>query len=255
MISRMIDRLLILAMLGPELALWRRAGRRPVVWWRDDDARRTGPALTLLLGMSALYSAPLTVAAIPDGDLPALAGACGVTPGVELAIHGFRHENRAQPGRPSGEVVDGDSLAEVLASLDTALAAFARAGVRPSLFVPPWNNVHRTLETALAVRGLGLSGYDGMLAPEALPPRIDAHLDLMRWKPTARFRGARRFLDRARRLLAERRRKRAWNEPIGLLTHHLDHDEAAWRFLALILPVLRPQARPLFSTEVASQAA
>ncbi|MFT4252470.1 MAG: polysaccharide deacetylase [Caulobacter sp.] len=255
MIAPMIDRLLILAMLGPELALWRRAGHRPVVWWRDDDARRPGPALTLLLGMSVRYDAPLTVAAIPDGDLPALAAACAGVSGAELAIHGFRHENRAPEGRPSGEVVDGDSLAEVLAALDVALAAFARACVRPELFVPPWNNVHRTLETALAVRGLGLSGYDGPVAPEGLPPRVDAHLDLMRWKPTARFRGARRFLDRARRLLAERRRRRAWNEPIGLLTHHLDHDEAAWRFLALILPVLRPRARPSLSIELASEAA
>ncbi|MBI1682813.1 polysaccharide deacetylase family protein [Caulobacter hibisci] len=251
----MIDRFLILAMLGPELALWRRAGRRPVVWWRDDDARKPGPALSLLLALSARHAAPLTVAAIPDGDLSALVRACAAVPGVELAIHGFRHENRAPAGQPSGEVNGEDRLVDVIAALEEATAAFARAGARPSLFVPPWNNVHRTLETALAVRGLSLSGYDGAMAPEAAPPRIDAHLDLMRWKPVARFRGAHRFLSRARRLLAERRRQRAWGEPIGLLTHHLDHDEAAWRFLDLILPVLAPQARPILAGHVVSAAA
>jgi hypothetical protein len=251
----MIDGLLVQLMLGPELARWRRAGRSPVVWWRDDDARAPSEALERLLSASARHGAPITIAAIPDGDLPALAAACAMTPDVELAMHGFRHENRAPKGRPSGEVADGDSLSDVLAELDAGLAAFGRAGVSPVLFVPPWNNVHPTLEAALAARGLGLSGYDQPLAPQASPPRVDAHLDLMRWKPTARFRGARRFLGRARRLLVERRRRQAWDEPIGFLTHHLDHDEAAWRFLELILPVLRPTVRPQLGLSSVSEAA
>jgi hypothetical protein len=65
----------------------------------------------------------------------------------------------------------------------------------------------------------------------------------MRWKPAARFRGAVRFLLRARRLLAERRTMEAWDQPLGLLTHHLDHDEAAWRFIEAFLPLAKPVAR------------
>nr|QQZ49375.1 hypothetical protein JKL49_20480 [Phenylobacterium glaciei] len=47
----------------------------------------------------------------------------------------------------------------------------------------------------------------------------------------ARFRGEGRILERLRELLAERRQAGLWAAPVGLLTHHLDHDEAAWRFL------------------------
>jgi predicted deacetylase len=237
-----LNRLLITAILGPELARWKARGRTPVVWWRDDDARRPTPALDRLLALSSRFEAPITLAAVPDGDIQALAQACRAAGGVELAIHGFRHENRAPPGRPSGEVNDLDRLADVMLELGTALDVFRRAGTPATLFVPPWNNIHPTLRTALSLHDLELSAYGDMRNADE-PARLDAHLDVLRWKPGPRFRGAARFLSRTRRLLAERRRKMLWNEPLGLLTHHLDHDEAAWRFLEAFLPVVKPVSR------------
>ena len=238
-----LHRLRIASLIGPELARWKARGRTPVFWWRDDDARRVTPALDRLLALSSRFDAPITIAAVPDGDIPPLAKACWSIRGVELAVHGFRHENRAPPGWPSGEVNDLDRLADVVSDLGTAIDVFRRAGVTPRLFVPPWNNAHPTLKRALGLQGLGLSCY-GEMRGEAEPDRLDAHLDVMRWKPEPRFRGAVRFLLRTRRLLAQRRRMAAWDEPLGLLTHHLDHDEDAWRFLEAFLPVARPVARP-----------
>jgi peptidoglycan/xylan/chitin deacetylase (PgdA/CDA1 family) len=235
-------RLLIALVLGPELQRWKARGHAPVVWWRDDDARETTPALDRLLALAHRFQAPITLAAVPDGDIKALARAARAVSGVELGIHGFRHENRAPSGLPSGEVNDLDRLADVMLDLGTALDVFRRAGLTPGLFVPPWNNAHPTLKRALGLQGLGLSCY-GELRSEAEPTRLDAHLDVMRWKPQARFRGALRFLLRARRLLAERRLKELWDEPLGLLTHHLDHDESVWRFLESLLPVLKPVSR------------
>ncbi len=62
------------------------------------------------------------------------------------------------------------------------------------------------------------------------------------------------MLGRLTGLLRSRRRHGRWGEPIGLLTHHLDHDEAAWRFLddLLLFAPLRdaalwPEASVLFS--------
>jgi hypothetical protein len=235
-------RFLIAALIGPELARWKAHGRAPVFWWRDDDARRPTPALDRLLALSVRFQAPITLAAVPDGDIAALARACRATPGAELAIHGFRHENRAPPGWPSGEVNDLDHLTDVLSDLDTAMGVFRRAGVTPRLFVPPWNNAHPILKQALGLRGVGLSGY-GDLRGQAEPGRLDAHLDVMRWRPKPRFKGAVKFLLRTRRLLTERRMKAMWDEPLGLLTHHLDHDENAWRFLEAFLAVAKPAAR------------
>jgi predicted deacetylase len=234
-----LRRLLIAALLGPELARWKASGHTPVFWWRDDDARGPTPALERLLALSVRFEAPITLAAVPDGDIATLARGCRAIPGVELAVHGFQHENRAPPGQPSGEVNDLDRLADVMSDLGTAIDVFRRAGVAPKLFVPPWNNAHPTLKRALNLQSLALSCYGEMREPD----RLDAHLDVMRWKPTPRFRGVVRFLLRTRRLLVERREKGAWAEPLGLLTHHLDHDEAAWRFLETFLPVVKPVAR------------
>ena len=198
-----LHRLLIAAVIGPELARWKAAGHAPAFWWRDDDARGATPALDRLLALSARFDASITVAAVPDGDIAALAKACRAAPEAELAIHGFRHENRAPPGRPSGEVNDLDRLADVMSDLGMAIEVFRRAGVTPRLFVPPWNNAHPTLKRALGLQGLDLSCY-GEMRNGAEPGRLDAHLDVMRWKPQARFRGAQQEPDRARRLLAER---------------------------------------------------
>ncbi|HWW26373.1 MAG TPA: polysaccharide deacetylase, partial [Caulobacter sp.] len=137
---------------------------------------------------------------------------------------------------------DQDRLAGVMSDLGAAMEVFRRAGVTPRLFVPPWNNAHPTLKRALDLQGLQLSCYGGMRRADE-PGRLDAHLDVMRWKPKARFRGRVRFLSRVRRLLAERRMSGAWDQPLGLLTHHLDHDEPAWRFLEAFLPVAKPVAR------------
>ena len=55
-------------LLAMELRRWRAAGRKPVLWWRDDDARDDAPALRRLLALAAATGLPLTLAAIPDGD-------------------------------------------------------------------------------------------------------------------------------------------------------------------------------------------
>ena len=235
-------RLLISVVVGPELRRWAACGHAPVLWWRDDDARAPSPALDRLLELARRFDSPITLAAVPDGDIGALARACRTVNGADLAIHGFRHENRAAPGQPSGEVNDQDRLADVISELGAALEVFQRSGVRPSLFVPPWNNAHPTLEKALLLQGLSLSCY-GQMRGEGPPQRLDTHLDVMRWKPRPRFRGAVRFLLRARRLLAERRKQDLWNEPLGLLTHHLDHDASTWRFLEAILFAIKFDSR------------
>jgi hypothetical protein len=45
------------------------------------------------------------------------------------------------------------------------------------------------------------------------------------------------------RLLARRRRAGDFDAPIGLLTHHLAHDEAAWAFLEWFLAFGRRRFR------------
>ena len=103
-----------------------------------------------------------------------------------------------------------------------------------AVFVPPWNDLHPALGAVLGDLGYRALSAHGAVESEGLR-RIDVHLDLMRWRGGIRFRGRRRFAAGLRLALAERRRRGFWDAPIGLLTHHLVHDEAAWAFLAEFL--------------------
>ena len=230
--------------LGSELALWAKAGHAPVIWWRDDDARSPTGALEQLLALSHRHDAPLTLASIAGPSLPALVRRLEAEPGVEIAVHGFRHINRQPEGRGFGEVTDGDDVEWVRGQLRTAVMTFHRAGAAPTLFVPPWNNLAPQLLAALPDSSLhAVSGFDQASGTTDGVARLDTHLDVLRWKDGARFRGAWKFLSRMRRLLAQRRESGQWNEPIGLLTHHLDHDRDTWLFLERFLAVFPIRAR------------
>lgn len=230
--------------LGSELALWAKAGHAPVLWWRDDDARTPTGALERLVSLSRRHDAPLTLAAIASPDLPTLVRRLDNEPGVELAVHGFTHVNRQPAGQGFGEIIDSDDIDWVRAQLRATVAAFHRAGAAPTLFVPPWNNLKPQLLEVLPGSSLAaVSGFDHASGKSNGVTRLDAHLDVLRWKGGGRFRGTWKFLVRMQRLLKQRRTAGQWDEPIGLLTHHLDHDQATWLFLEKFLAAFRVTSR------------
>ncbi|WP_297513926.1 polysaccharide deacetylase family protein [uncultured Caulobacter sp.] len=229
--------------LGPELRRWAKAGRAPVLWWRDDDARVPTGALEQLLSVSRRHAAPLTLAVIAGPSLPLLVRRLEGEKTVEIAVHGFKHVNRQARGQGFGEIVEDDGIDWVRGQLLATVAAFHRAGAAPSLFVPPWNNLRPQLLAALPGSSLtAVSGFDQPRSTDGVP-RLDAHLDVLRWKGGGRFRGSWRFLSRMRRLMAQRRLAGDWDQPIGLLTHHLDHDRETWLFLEWFLGAFRISAR------------
>ena len=231
-------------MLGSELRLWTKAGHAPVLWWRDDDARGPTGALEQLLNLASRHQAPLTLAAIAGPHLPLLVRHVERHPRVEIAVHGFQHLNRQPEGRGFGEIVETDEIEWVRSQLRATVMAFHRAGVTPGLFVPPWNNLQPQLMAALPDSPLrAVSGFDQTASNKDGVARLDAHLDVLRWKDGARFRGQWKFLIRMRRLLQQRRLAGQWDEPIGLLTHHLDHDHATWLFLERFLAIFPMRAR------------
>ena len=230
--------------LGSELKLWAKAGRAPVLWWRDDDARGPTGALEQLLALARRHQAPLTLAAIAGPHLTDLVRRVETEPGVEIAVHGFKHVNRQPEGRGFGEIVDSDDVEWVRAQLRATVMAFHRAGVAPTLFVPPWNNLRPQLLAALSDSPLqAVSAFGGLTSADGGVARLDAHLDVLRWKDGARFRGSWKFMTRMRRLLKQRRLAGQWDQPIGVLTHHLDHDHATWLFLERFLALFPVRAR------------
>jgi len=215
--------------LNHELAIWRRAWHVPVLWWRDDDAREPTWQLDRLLEVRR--DLPLMLAVIPDVDLHPLANRLSAASGVDVAQHGVDHANKLAPDGPRSEFLESTTQAEINAAVSAGRARLVAAGLPPVTFVPPWNEPNDRLIAAIVEAkydgySIGINGRerDGL-------KHIGAQLDILRWKGKPHFKGRRRVFDAIRKQLEARRRRGAFNEPLGILTHHLVHDDAAWHFL------------------------
>ncbi|MDP1631640.1 MAG: DUF2334 domain-containing protein [Caulobacter sp.] len=224
--------------LERELALWRAAGHTPRLWWRDDDAREPTPALDRLLLI--LDGAPVALAVIPDGNLGRLAERLLQARGVTISQHGADHINRRPVGTSAGEYPEATPAVEIAARVGAGRDRLADHGLAPRFYTPPWNRLDEHLPAALV-----MAGFDSLSAWSDQGPRpgglrrLDTHLDVLRWRGGPRFRGGGAFLEALRQQLILRRRAGAEAAPIGVLTHHLVHDDACWAFLARFTPYAR----------------
>jgi hypothetical protein len=222
-------------LLWLELRRWRAAGRTARLWWRDDDASGSATALDRqlldrLVELSRLTATPLALAVVPVGELSGLAMRLDGAELVSVTQHGVDHQNRRE-GPAAGEFPYDWSqrqIADALAAGWSRLATLPRA---LKVFVPPWNDVHPRLERALGAGGYAGWSANGLVSASGTCPRLDVHLDLMRWRGGPRFRGAGKLSAGLAAELRRRRRTGLWEAPIGLLSHHLAHDAAAWSFL------------------------
>ena len=221
--------MLALMRLNHELAIWRRAWHVPVLWWRDDDCREPTWQLDKLL--QTRRDLPLALAVIPDVDLHPLANRLGADQGITIAQHGVDHDNKLPPGGPRSEFPLNASQAAINASVAAGRARLVAAGIPPLIFVPPWNEASDRL-----IEAISSAHYDAYSVGITGRPRdglghLGAQVDILRWKGKPHFRGRRRVFDALRKQLELRRQMNAFEEPVGLLTHHLVHDHQAWRFL------------------------
>ena len=178
--------------------------------------------------------------------------------------HGFAHANHAGAGEKSMELGLHRPRERVLGELARGFERLASAfeeGFVPVL-VPPWNRIAAPLAPALPRLGLrGLSAFAPRPQPAAPSGlrRVDCHIDLIDWRGTTGGARAAAAIMRASpgswsgTWRARREGRADAAEPIGVLTHHLDHDECAWAFVERFLersarhPAARwPAARDLF---------
>jgi predicted glycosyltransferase len=216
------------------------AGWEPAFWWRDDDAVADTPALRRLLALSRRYRSPIAVAVIPKLAEPGLEEALETWPDAAALVHGLFHRNHAHAGEKKAEFGQQRPLSMVA---DDARAALMLAReICPAkllpVFVPPWNRIAPALVPILSKLGFrGLSTFldrerptvDGLL-------QVNTHLDPVDWRGTRSARSPDALIAETaaavgRRLagLADR------GEPIGLLTHHGQHDEPVWTVCEALL--------------------
>jgi hypothetical protein len=219
--------------LDRELGRWQAAGHRVRLWWRDDDGTTVTPALIRLVRLAERFQMPLLLAIVPgrppSNGLKGLSVFLEGRPGLFVGQHGVTHANRRRPGETDAEFPAGEAPAAIAAAIGGAWPRIAALPGSLPVFAPPWNAAHPALEEALRNVGLRLSA-----GAENRSGAAQVHVDLMRWKPAPCFRGKRRCLSHLRRVLRQRRLTNDWVSPVGLLTHHLVHDEATWAFLAAL---------------------
>lgn len=244
--------------LDQELLAWEKAGRRPVFWWRDDDAARATDSLSRLLDLRAEQDLPLSLAVVPGLLEDSLERGLGDRRGLSLLQHGHRHTNHASPEQKKielgGNKPTNEILEALLAGKKKGEAVFGRDWL--PVLVPPWNRIEdRVLShlPGLGFRGLSVHGR-GRDRSQGLTI-VNSHLDIVRWKPAAHFLGEAPLLAQLVSGLQARRLEDSpgSEEPCGILTHHQVHDPASWRFLKSLFSHLKQHevvswkgAMPLF---------
>jgi hypothetical protein len=247
--------------LDRELDGWADAGRTATLWWRDDDAvAPTGQLDRLLAAIDGAggRSVPVCLAVIPALARPELATAIAGRGSVAILQHGYAHLNHAPSGEKKIELGShrpkADVLRELAAGRERMVELFGPAAM--AVLVPPWNRIAPNIAAALPAIGLGAISTFGPRPRPGLGPEIlevNTHIDIMDWHDSRRFLGEAAALDQALRHLAARRRGSCDpEEPTGLLTHHLVHDDPAWRFVHDFLKrtLAHPAVRWLNGTEV-----
>jgi len=219
------------------------------LWWRDDDAVAHTPALDRLLALASRLEIPIALAVIPAGVESSLVERLADAPRVRLLVHGLRHADHAPSGQRKAEFGPHRPLAALKADAAAGLALTRRRfGPRTRVvFVPPWNRIAPALAAALPALGFhGLSTFGDRGACEAAPGllQVNTHLDPIAWRAGRGLADPDALIaDLARRVA---RRPEVDAEPIGVLTHHLVHDEAVWTFCAALLERLAGHAAVRF---------
>ncbi|MBO0664152.1 polysaccharide deacetylase [Jiella sp. MQZ9-1] len=215
------------------------AGRTAALWWRDDDARQVTPALERLLALARASAAPLGLAVIPEGLDPALADRLAAETRVTILLHGHAHRNHALDGEKRAEFGEHRPAGMMADEIVAGRAALGRlfAGRFLPVFVPPWNRIGASARRILPQLGFSILSVYGPAKPTGIDglAELNTRLDVMNWRDP-RGLTADEADARLAALLAER--LAGSPEPIGLLTHHLQHDETAWSVTAAMIECL-----------------
>ncbi|MBV9430963.1 MAG: glycosyl transferase family 28 [Hyphomicrobiales bacterium] len=219
-------------------------GETLAVWWRDDDVVAPSPALDRLLAMSQRFDAPVALAAIPLLATEALAERLAGEARVDIIVHGLAHRNHSPQGQPSSELGIGQPLLDRMAALYGAHQRLRRlfGNKAVAMLAPPWNRIGMDLAERLHEVGFtALSTFKRRRAREAAPGvlQVNTHVDPVFWRGHGGLRDEAAMLEDIAALALETvAHKPEDREPIGLLTHHLEHDPWVWRFVEELLGFL-----------------
>ena len=238
----------IFAAVENELRLWDAAGLTPRFWLRDDDAVEPTPALERLIEFVSRHQVPVLLATVPARATRSLAERLVREPLVTPCQHGFAHHNNAAEGSPSMELGGTRPAEEIISELaagrERMLDLF---GDRLSgILVPPWNRIAPEVAGRLEELGFtGLSTWSWQRKGTHLP-ELNTQVDLMDWAGGHHGRDIAWTAGELLRRLAQAREK--GGAPLGILAHHLVHDELAWATLDTLVAWLKGERGHVFES-------
>lgn len=233
--------------VAAELDLWWRSGLQARLWWRDDDAGEESRPLERLLDLRRALDLPLAIAAIPASATPALADRLADEVRVHVLQHGWDHRNHAPDGAPKAELAPSRDQHEVERDLSAGRSRMWDLFGEHALpvLVPPYNFLAAQLVGVVERIGFRYLSLLGDFQSLAVPNR-NVHVDVVDWRnghaeqPEAIARHAIAALRLRRFGIVERAL------PVGIMTHHLQHDEEAWLSTEALLGRLRQHRAAVF---------
>jgi hypothetical protein len=223
------------AALEQELDLWAAAGRAATLWWRDDDATHASGELDRLLGISERTSAPVALAVIPRDIHDSLNRRLDRCAFAWALQHGWSHANHAPGADRQEEFGPHRPLDVMLAELSEGWRRIAVLPRGLPVLVAPWNRMDPGLVGDLPKAGLAAVSTLGprpAAEPAAGVRQTNVHVDIVDWAGHRGFVGEPAALGQVVSHLRQRREDAVdADEPTGLMTHHLFHDEGCWWFV------------------------
>jgi len=209
-------------------------GRRVDFWLRDDDAVEPTEQLAKLATMTDAFSVPATLAVIPEKTGADLASYLDTQPHLDVAVHGWSHRSYAGAGEKKQELGSHRPLPDIVSELKHGFDKMAElhAPRFVPMLVPPWNRISQELIEKLPELGFAALSTFG---PEKTAPvaMLNSHVDIMDWHGTRGGRPAADLIAETIALIEAPDRAPV----IGVLGHHLVHDDSAWHFLDLLFGV------------------
>ncbi len=219
--------------VSDELALWGDGLPPARLWLRDDDAEAPTSNLEKLGRLTGQFNVPITIAVVPQPASVALAEWIFKHKQFSIALHGYSHHNYAPVSEKKCELGLHRGAQVVLDELAIGRGKLGNMfGDRfIDMLVPPWNRIDQHLLSFLAELGFkSLSTFtwkDFTTIPGLV--QLNCHVDIIDWRGS---RGGRAIDDLIGELAeALQTARESGGAPIGILTHHLVHDAAAWDFL------------------------
>ncbi len=209
-------------------------GEKIDFWLRDDDAIEPTAALGRLTGLCMEFSVPLLLAVIPAPTNEKLAAHLdGLKKAdIAVAVHGWTHKNHAGPQEKKQELGSHRPLTQVTDELAAGFAKLSdlHASRFVPMLVPPWNRIASPVIAALPDLGFRSLSTFGPKKPAPVAV-LNSDVDIMDWHGTRGGRPADALFAEILSLLDRPLEEKDARQVIGILGHHLVHDEQAWDFL------------------------